>query len=317
MDDGTESHYFSNPALVNTIKVIIFTTLLIPSVVTSSMIFIHLFTHRHIIRAHHNHAWFLLLVVNFIRVLTSIPFTIHFYRSGSVMIPSAYYCTWLTFYEFTCCAIILFLVLVASIHRHLFIFSRATPLTSRKRFLIYTVPVIMCVVYPIIFYVITVLLDPCNYNNGQWNYRWNLCGALPCFVIFDRFLALFDPLGNNELPIILVMISNMFLVIRVIRQKQQVQARGIVRKNRRMTLLMIAISSIHIILWSPFLFILVVQIFGSPDFAVGIQQNVFGDFIYLDSLLIPYAYFALLPGIEKNPWAMILRRRQRQIGLTN
>jgi uncharacterized membrane protein len=59
---------------------------------------------------------------------------------------------------------------------------------------------------------------------------------------------------------------------------------------------------LHLLAWSSLISVTVVQVLWLPTFASRLQQEVFGDLIYLDCLLLPYLYFTLVPDILKKRW---------------
>ncbi|CAF0923981.1 unnamed protein product [Adineta steineri] len=60
----------------------------------------------------------------------------------------------------------------ASIERHILVFS-----SHRHRFDAHTIPLIFCLIYPILFYTYTIFFYPCE---QIFEYQQVLCGS-PCF----------------------------------------------------------------------------------------------------------------------------------------
>jgi hypothetical protein len=283
-------------------KLILFIVLIIPSILVSVFIFVHLFCHPNVMRSRQNHGLILLLTVNLIKLTTSMPLTMDFYRRERIFSTTPTTCTWLNFYEFSICAIILLLVTTVSIQRHLFIFNSQLMNNRRARLIVHTLPLVACCLYPPLFYLFVVVLDPCNYVEAPWDYNSILCGFTVCYSLFNKFLALFDFIGNNGLPMLMIVFINITLIVRVIRQKQRLHVAADWRKHRRMVLQMASISMLHLLSWSPLLSIATIQALWSPMFAAKLYREVLVDMVFLDCLLLPYLYINLVPNIFKKPW---------------
>jgi hypothetical protein len=184
----------------NRLKLSFYIALVIPSILVSLLIFGHLILHPTVTRLRQNHGLILILIVNFVKLTTSIPLTMDFYRREIIFSMTHTTCAWLNFYEFTIGAIILFLIVTVSLQRHIFIFNSQLMNHRRTRFILHELPLLMCCLYPPIFYLIIILFDSCNYVDAPWDYTRVLCGNTACYLVFDRSLAVFEMVGNNGLP---------------------------------------------------------------------------------------------------------------------
>jgi hypothetical protein len=102
---------------------------------------------------------------------------------------------------------------------------------------------------------------------------------------------------------------NMSLIERVIRQKKRQHVVAYWRKHRRMILQMVSISMLYFLVWTPFISIGVIRTLWLPTFATRLYEEVFGDVLSLDCLLVPYFYVSLIANIMKKPW---IRWKMRQ-----
>jgi hypothetical protein len=285
----------------NRLKLSLYIGLVIPSIFVSLLIFGHLIYHPNVMRLRQNHGLILMLIVNFVKLTTSIPLTMDFYRREAIFSRTHTTCTWINFYEFTIGAIILFLIVTVSLQRHLFIFNSQLMSHRRTRLLLHELPLLVCCLYPPIFYLIIILLDSCNYVDAPWDYTRVMCGNAVCYLVFDRALTVFEVVGNNGLPMLMIAVINMVLIVRVIQQKRRQHVVAYWRKHRRMILQMVSISMLHFLAWAPFVSVTVIRTLWLPNFVTKLYEEVLGDLLSLDCLLVPYFYLSLVPTITKKP----------------
>jgi hypothetical protein len=217
------------------------------TIMLSIIIFTFFYKHRTLRRAPQNHSLLLLLVVNFIQLLGGILLSLHFYRLGYVSPATSFYCTWWTFFEYTIDAISEFLLVTISIQRYMIIFNGHLLRIRWRRYLFHHLALLLCIVYPTIFYVFAIILYPCD--GTQWDYTNNLCGYANCYLLFDTKLGIFDLMFNNTVPLVIDILSNIVLIIRVARVKRRGQQQSRWRQQRRMMLQLLCLSSLYEISW--------------------------------------------------------------------
>lgn len=153
----------------------------IPSIVITLLIFVFFHTHCGQMHIDQNQALLLLLIVNFIALTADLPMPIHFYRTGFVSPATASYCTWWTFFEYSLNLISELLMAVISVQRHIFIFQPRLLDHRLKLYIMHYLPMLFCLIYPVIFYLIIIVFDSCD--GTQWVYSSNLrmwlCKLLP------------------------------------------------------------------------------------------------------------------------------------------
>jgi len=224
----------------------------IPLIILYLIIFAFFITNHTLLSKYHNQALFILFIVNFIQLSFDLPMSIHFYYVNHVSPSTETYCKWWMFFELTLDTINKLLVAIISIQRHILIFQPNILCINLKRYLLYYLPLLLCVFYPIIFYMATIVFYSCDDNTTQWDLKENMCRTT-CYLTNDKttILVMFDSIVNTDLPIIIIILANLMLVIRVIRHKHRKQRRAISRsKQRRMTLQLLSISSLHLFMWS-------------------------------------------------------------------
>ena len=277
------------------VKFSVFLLLQIPASLLSLFIFAFFIKHRHLMRAPHQRALLLLLLVNFVQLSVTLPLTVHFYHLGSIVPASPIFCTWWTFVEFSLYVTSEYLMATISVQRHMLVFHSHALRVRWKRVSLHHLPLLVCLVYPTVFYLIAIIFYPCD--GSQWDYTSNLCGFADCYLLSNKVLGTFDWSMNNGLPMIINALANVLLIVRVIRQKYRQQRSISWRQQRRMTVQLLCISSLYLIAWSPCLTVGLVQILGFPTFMAQIQTDYFLDLIYVVCLFLPWVCLGLLPEL--------------------
>ncbi|CAF1337407.1 unnamed protein product [Adineta steineri] len=194
------------------------------------------------------------------------------------------------------------LMAVISIQRHIFVFQPRLLNIRLKRYVIYYFPLLFCLIYPPIFYLIIIVFYPCD--GTQWVFSSNLCGYANCYLLYNKMLSSFAWVINNGLPSIIIFLANVVLVFRVIQQKRHRQQLISWKKQRRMALQLLAISSVYMIGWIPNLISGVGQRIISPNFLAQIQLDYLLDLIYIVCLSLPWVCCRLLPEFNKWIWKL-------------
>ena len=284
--------------VIHRIKFIVFLIFQIPSIIISIFLFVYLSTHRHVISIRPNQGLFILLLIHFCQLTIDMSMDIHFNRLGYVNPSSPIYCTWWTFFEFSLIVQSEMLMSVISIQRHIFVFQPNLFNSRLYRYLYHHIPLFVFVVYPIVFYLISIIFYPCD--GTQWDYQANVCGLADCYLVYDKILATLDWSLNNGLPIIVISLANVTLIYRVIRRKRRVNGNIPWRKQRRMTIQLLSISCLYFFGWLPSLTIGLIQQLYSSTFLSDFQVTYAFDLMYFICLLLPWIYFRLYP--QFNQW---------------
>lgn len=294
--------YDYNKYVLHRTKFSILLILQIPALILSFLILYFFKKNPTIRQAPHNRALLILLLVNFIQLSFTLPLNLHFYAVGYISPASPIYCTWWTFIEFTLYVTSEYLIATISIQRHMLVFHGHILRIRWMRFLFHHIPLVFCLIYPFTFYLFVIILYPCD--GQQWDYTSNLCGFADCYLLFNKILATYDWSVNNGLPMVINALANILLILRVIQQKRRQQRPVRWRQQRRMTIQLVAISSLYLTAWTPSLTVGLIQILGQPTFLAEIQTNYFLDLIYLVCLFLPWISLGLLP--ELLAWIKIL-----------
>jgi len=164
------------------------------------------------------------------------------------------------------------------------------------RYVLHHLPLLLCLIYPTIFYVFAIILYPCD--GTQWDFSNNLCGYANCYLLFDPTLGTFDLMFDNIVPIIIDVLSNVVLIVRVARLKRRRQQQSRWRQQRRMMLQLFCVSSLYVVAWLPCITVYQVQIFY-PNFLGQIQSDYFLDLIYISESFLPWICVGFFPELVK------------------
>lgn len=296
--------------LLHRVKFTILLIFEIPAYVLSLTIFFFFFKNRRLLQATHNQALLILLIINFIQLSVTLPLNIRFYAISAVIPATSTFCQWWTYMEFTLLVMSEYLMATISVQRHILVFHAHMLRVPWMRNLLYYTPILFSIGYPIIFYLIAIIFYSCD--GTLYDYKRNICGFTPCYLVFDQPLGTYDWSVNNGLPMIINALANILLIIRVIRRKRQHNRCVTWRQQRRMTIQLFYVSSLYLISWSPCLIVGILQIFNYRTFLDELQKDYFLDLIYLVCLLLPWISVGLLP--ELSPW---IRRWTHQGRTTN
>ncbi len=293
MNNTNVETFVDDQYLLHRIKFYLLLSLQIPATFLCLLIFIFFFTHRALFRVRQNQALLILLVVLFIQLTFDLPMVVYYNYLGRISPATSGYCTWWTFLEYTLNVASEILMATISIQRHIFVFQANLFNVRLYRYLFHHIPLLFCIIYPIILYLIIVVFYPCD--GTQWNFNESVCGLANCYLLYDTVLATYDWVVDNGFPIVVIAFANVALIIRVIRQKIRRQGVASWRKQRRMTLQLLSISSLYIIAWFPSIFVAIVQNFFLPTFLADVQLEYIFYLTYLVCLLAPWVCLGLFP----------------------
>jgi hypothetical protein len=119
-----------------------------------------------------------------------------------------------------------------SVQRYLLIFHNRLFLNKNKRFLFHYFPLIILLIYILIFYLIAIIFPPCL---NVYDYGLPVCSDFPCYLN-DPVLGIWDSVVNNIVPIVIISIFSLVLIICVYYQKRRLHQPNVWRKQRNMTI---------------------------------------------------------------------------------
>ncbi|CAF2345021.1 unnamed protein product [Rotaria sp. Silwood2] len=278
------------------IKLAILLPFQVLSIICSLFVFINIiYRPSKLIKPIGNHFILALLITSFVQVTTELSMVENYLHTGIVR-PSTYgYCLFFNWYEFSLNGISLFVMVWASIERHIMIFSQPTFQIQWKRITFHYVPLSIAILYTPICYGYLIYIYNC-FNN--WNYYELLCTA-PCYYQ-NKILGAADWLVNIIIPAFAIVFANILLITRVVYRSTGIRHNAErTKKNRKMTIQLLAISSLFLIFWLPIAVTGLIQQFFYPTFIIDVQFNIFFYLIYFIQLFLPFVCLISLPELKK------------------
>ena len=168
------------------------------------------------------------------------------------------FCKYWSCLDYVCNVSILMLMNFGSAERYLLVFHRH--FIHRHVLLMHYLPMIICIIYPLLLYVCLIFVYPCT---NQFDFTLITCGG-PCYF-YEPSLSTADQLTNIALPLIAATIINVTLVIRVLCQKRRMKQQGMWKKNRRLVLQLLSFVILHNLVWLPLLFATLIMLYTKVD----------------------------------------------------
>ena len=242
-----------------------------------------------------NHVIFALLTISFLQKSLDVPFYLYYLRWGVVAKESDTFCDIWNWLDYSFISSSLHLLTWCCIERHLFIFH--STLMKQKGYLVilHYLPMIGSMTYIFLFYAGTIFYPPSCSN--QWDYKLPLCGAA-CYTYLSSW-GTFDWIFHYGTPILIIVFSNTFLIIRIFWRKIRRQ-RSIERKReRRLLLQLVFISVLFLTLASPLVTVGVIQALWIPMFMSEIQYDYFYYMAYFSNQFLPFVIIGSLPKMRR------------------
>ncbi|CAF1317895.1 unnamed protein product [Adineta steineri] len=195
------------------------------------------------------------------------------------------------------------LMTYSSSERYLLIFHR--PFILRHFIILHYLPIIICILYPFVFYIGIIYIYPCiNY----FDYTVNLCGG-PCYV-FDIIPSTFDLLFNITVFETIALLGNIVLVSRVLHRKHHMKQQNKWKKNRRLLIQVLSITLLHNIMLALMVIFILIQLFSTTyqPMLVDLTYNVLQYGVYMVHLLCPFVSLIGLPELWPRSLVRFLRR---------
>ncbi|CAF3897757.1 unnamed protein product, partial [Rotaria sordida] len=220
-EDSTFNISNSSEIIVNDVipKIVgfwLYIIFLIPSIICSFIIISYLLFHRPSRNALNNHVILVDLIIGLISELTLYPSILYYYRYDGIWHRSRTFCAIWSFIDSGLYVTQMVLVCWASIERHILIFHSRWMMTKKKLFFIHYLPLILILLYCMIYYSIAHFFPPCeNYFDDST--------MQCCYLCFYDYYALFmwEMIAHEIIPSIIIVISSITLIVRVSWQKHR------------------------------------------------------------------------------------------------
>lgn len=263
----------------------------IPSIICYLFVLTYILSQKTQRQALHNHSIIVLLIVAFTLVIVDYSWTIDSFRhEGNVWLHTSTFCEVWWLFDFGFFDACTFILAWTSFERHILIFHSNLIATKRRRIFIHYLPLILILIYLIIFYIYTIFFPPCE---NEYDFTLPTCGAYPCY--FDvSYLAMWYFIVHGIIPTLLIVLFNVVLLARVLWQKRHHPRNW--KKCRRMTFQLLSISALYLSLNLPLMITFIVQIAGYPEWGVQAQHYLYF-FTELIQYLLPFVCLTCLPNI--------------------
>ena len=234
----------------------------------------------------------LVLVCSALQVLTELPTILAYLFNGVSPNESSRFCRFWAFQDYSFNVMILMLMGLLAVERYLLVFHRH--FLDRHLILLHYLPMVFCVVYPIILYAYFVFLYPCD---PQFDFTMMTCGG-PCYF-YEPAVSTFDQFINLVFPVLVSSSASLLLLFRVIRQKQHMQQQNIWRKNRRLVLQLLYVVVLHNLIWLPMIICSTIMLFSPTvqPLLIELSINILPYGIYVVILLCPFMSLMGLPEL--------------------
>jgi hypothetical protein len=268
----------------------------------------HLLIKRSSRQALHNHTLILILLLELVCELVDIPLHLQVLFTGVVRPATPTLCLIWWFIGFCFYYFIVVLLLFTSIERHILIFHSQMVATKRKRLFFHYLPLFAIVLFMITFYGVAIFAPICE---NTFYYTSDLCGGFPCYESIP-FFAMFEQIVLSTISTCLIAIFNLLLLVRVIWQKYRIHRINDWRKQRKLAIQVISMSTIYLVFSLPGTILYFGSLLGQPDWPMELGSVFYflGDFIFF---LIPFVCLTTLPEFWNIVKKLSTRWRRRRI----
>ncbi|CAF4612003.1 unnamed protein product [Rotaria sp. Silwood1] len=287
----------SETSLSRSIKFWILLVFQIPSILCSIFVLYNMFTLQIYRRALANHVIIAMLIVSILSITIDLSLTLNYLREGIVNPQSVSFCLFWMYIDYSLYASGMLLTTWASFERHILVFASQYFRSSYKIIFAHYLPIIICLIYPFIFYIYTIPFYTCE--NDVVHFHIILCGS-PCFKRESYILNWYDMLMHSVLPCAFIVTFSLALLIRVIKQKRRLQRKLFSwRKQRRMIIQLLSITCLYIIINIPLFIIIFIQQCCLKTFAV-VEHDLYLFYLYYFLLIfLPFVCLGSLGNLRE------------------
>ncbi|CAF1189400.1 unnamed protein product [Adineta steineri] len=209
-------------------------------------------------KALHNHVIIAIVFVGLILQFIDVSALAYYWRTGTVLVSTRAFCfAWLSIHTI---GLIGTTILVAwgSVERHILIFHPNLIRTKTKRFFFHYLPLVICMMFPGVFYITMLFIVPCS---TTVSYNKVSCGLYACIAV-NPSIALYDSVVNYIIPPFIIVIFSVALIIRVLASKCRARQRIEWRNYRKMAIQLLSISFLYMFLYCPTIFLYATYVAG-------------------------------------------------------
>ena len=256
---------------------------LVPSTLCSLLVLHHLLFNRAPRRALNNHVIIVLLLIGLVCQLTIYPWLLYYLSREGNWARTLLFCSIWSFIDWGLYVTQVMVFAWASVERHILIFHDRWIATRKKRLLVHYLPLILLLLYCLIFYGLVYFVPPCE--------NILLTSGASCIdpcLLYSHAFSLWETLVNQILPNAMIVLFNVLLLVRILWQKYRLHQAMQWRKHRKMTIQLLSISLLYLIFACPNTLFLFMYLCGLPDTAGSDFKRWAEVFSYYLMLLFPF-----------------------------
>ena len=265
---------------------------LVPSTGCSLVALHHLLFYRAARRALNNHVIIVLLLIDLVSQLTIFPWMLVYYGREEQWDRSLALCAIWGFIDWGLYLTQVIVFSWASIERHILIFHDRWVSTRHKRFVGHYLPLIVLLLYCLIFYGLVYFFPPCE-NSIRASSTYCIT---PC-LYKSRALNLWESIVHQIIPNTIIVVFNVALLVRTLWRKYRLHQAIQWRKHRKMTIQLLSISLLYLIFSGPNTLLVFLKLCNIPDPSHGVFRTWGGVLSYYQILIFPMVCMFSLPDL--------------------
>lgn len=204
-----------------------------------------------------NHSIVALISINLAYQLTEISCLIYYFRYFKTFSATpAFHLVW-GYIDWAVFTLQYILYAWITIERHILIFHSQLFSTCRKRLFFHYLPPILLTIYSLLYYTIIFFGTTCE-NDFENILTPSL---FPC-VLENKALMLYETMAHLVMPTFIVVISSIFLMIRIFWQKYRMKHQFQWHGYRVMAIQVLSVSFLFLIFPFPYIVIILLQLVG-------------------------------------------------------
>mgnify|MGYP001108660654 CR=1 FL=1 len=262
-------------------------------------------------RALHNHVIIVLLCLGLIYEIVVVPWTLYRFWHDRPLVESTTFYLLTYFFDYSIIVTQAILFAWATIERHILIFHDQWLSTKRKRLVLHYFPIILLLIYCILFFVITTFAPFCENSYGIFIV---LNILIPC--VFDKTsLGIWDLFAHQVAPIVVIVVFSIALLLRILFQKKPANHSIQWRKYRKMTIQLLSISVLYFLFGIPMSVVIILMdynILPAENINVLLYVVIVRTYVIL---LFPFVCCASLPELRRKLKRMTTLLRHGRVGI--
>jgi hypothetical protein len=279
------------------------------SIICCLFVLYYLLIDRNLRQSLNNHVIIILIIICLIYELTDVSFILNYYHYGKDWKITISFSLFWSFIDYALYGAQFLIFSWATIERHILIFHDRWLLTRTNRFFLHYFPLIILILYSLIYYIIIIFLPFCP----RMFFQLPMHGVYyPCIYSYFPIISIWELVCHQLIPIIIILIFSFSLFLRILWQKSRLHRTIHWRKQRKMTIQLLSVSILFLSLSAPGVFLSISYEFGlSRD--IGIYYMPYAYFFsYYVVFLFPFVCLGTLPELRKKLEKLLFCQRQQR-----